>query len=550
MNEELLGAYNRYINAGDYKHAYDCLTYLYERETYSMVAEFRKKIKRHISDTPLSAEESRSMNEILRNSYKLTARDIFRDFVLFVEYDRPIKEQFLLPRAEKLKDIIDALQQLEDGELDELFISQPARTGKSTVVMFYVIWIMLKHPEKSNLYCSYTDSVVGVFYNGILEVLNDTNTYAWAEVFPERKIVSTNAKDLLINIDRRKRYASFTGRSLYGTLNGACDCNGVAIADDMISGIEEAMNKDRLNAAWLKVDNNYLPRAKEGAKRLWIGTRWSVADPIARRLSMLEADERFASVRYKVVNVPALNENDESNFDYLFGVGFSTDYYHQRRASFERNNNVVDWEAQYMGHPIERQGTVFEPSDLRYYNGVLPEGDADRIFMVIDPAWGGGDYTAATINYQYGDDVYVADVVYNNGDKRSTQPEIVDKAIQYGVSAIYVEGTKMTASYGEDIDKMLRDKGYKVNVQITTKHFTGTGKAQRIFDKSVNIREQMIFLHSNKWSKEYGLAMGNLFAFTITGKNQHDDFADAAAFTMSVVCGSGVARMQIYKRPF
>lgn len=549
MNEELLGAYNRYINAGDYKHAYDCLTYLYERETYSMVAEFRKKIKRHISEAPLSAEESRSMNEILRNSYKLTAKDIFRDFVLFVEYDRPIKEQFLLPRAEKLKDIIDALQQLEDGELDELFISQPARTGKSTVVMFYCIWIMLKHPEKSNLYCSYTDSVVGVFYNGILEVLNDTNTYAWAEVFPERKIVSTNAKDLLINIDRRKRYASFTGKSLHGNLNGGADCNGVAIADDMISGIEEAMNKDRLNAAWLKVDNNYLPRAKEGAKRLWIGTRWSVADPIARRLDMLENDDRFASVKYKVVNVPALNENDESNFDYLFGVGFSTEYYHQRRASFERNNDIASWEAQYMGMPIERQGTVFEPSDLRYYNGVLPEGDADRIFMVIDPAWGGGDYTAATINYQYGDDVYVADVVYNNGDKRSTQPEIVDKAIQYGVSAIYVEGTKMTASYGEDIDKMLRDKGHKVNVQITTKHFTGTGKAQRIFDKSVNIREQMIFLHSNKWSKEYGMAMGNLFAFTITGKNQHDDFADCCAMTMATLT-MGHNRMEIRQRVF
>jgi predicted phage terminase large subunit-like protein len=361
-------------------------------------------------------------------------------------------------------------------------------------------------------------------------------------------LASTNAKDLLINIDRKKRYASFTGRSLYGTLNGACDCNGYAIADDLISGIEEAMNKDRLNGAWLKVDNNFLPRAKQSAKILWIGTRWSLSDPIARRMDILENEPKYANWKYKVVNVPALNDKDESNFEYACGVGFDTEFYQQRRASFERNNDTASWLAQYMGTPIERDGAVFAPDDLRYYNGELPAGDPDRIFMVVDPAWGGGDFVASTINYQFGNDVFVADVVYNNGEKDITQPEIARRAISNNVSAIYVEGTKMTASYGEGIDEILKEKGYRCNVQTTTKHFTGTGKEQRIFDKAPDIRERMVFL--SKRNREYELFMQNVFSFTVNGKNKHDDAPDSLAMTICYTIFGGINPIEVKKRIF
>ena len=389
-----------------------------------------------------------------------------------------------------------------------------------------------------------------MLYNGILEVLQDGVTYAYGDVFPGKKIASTNAKDLLINLDRRKRYASFTGRSLYGTLNGACDCNGYLVGDDLISGIEEAMNKDRLNAAWAKVDNNLLPRAKESAKVLWIGTRWSLTDPQGKRIDLLENDEKYADRRWKVVNTPALDGNDESNFEYDYGVGFSTDYYQQRRASFERNSDMASWLAQYQGEPIERDGAVFAPEQMRYYNGVLPDGDPDRVFMAIDPAWGGGDFTSAPVVYQYGDDLYVADVVFDNGEKNITQPIIVDAIKRYGVQAVKVEGTKMTASYGEDIDRVLRDTGIRINMQINTTHFTGNGKRQRIFDKAPEIRERMVFLQDGKRSKAYQAFMNNVFAFTVTGKSaKHDDAPDSCA----MVCDMAFRyknRVEIITRPF
>ena len=313
--------------------------------------------------------------------------------------------------------------------------------------------------------------------------------------------------------------------------------------------VEEAMNKDRLNAAWLKVDNNYLPRAKQTAKRLWIGTRWSLADPIARRIELLENDERYKSVRFKIVNLPALDENDESNFDYACNVGFNTEYYRQRRASFERNNDIASFEAQYMQNPIERDGSVFAPEDMRFYNGILPEGDPDRIFAAVDPAFGGGDFVAAPICYQYGDDIFVADVVYDNGDKRVTQPIIVEKVKKHKIQALYIEATKTTSAYTEGVNDLLLENGIKINVNSTTKHFTGTGKEQRIFDKAPEIRERMIFLESGKRSREYELFMQNVYSFTIVGKNKHDDAPDSLAMAIHMAFFS-FSVLEVKKRRF
>lgn len=468
----------------------------------------------------------------------------FDSFMLYLEHGRPQEQQFWLPRRKKLLFLAEALEDLEYDRLDELFLSMPPRTGKSTLIMFFVLWIMLRDPERPNLYCSYTEGVVETFFNGLLEVLNDPYTYDWQTIFPERKIAGTNAKDNTLNIDRRKRYPSITCRSLWGALNGRCDVsrNGYLFGDDMISGIEEAMNKDRLDHAYLQVTNNYLARDATGtAKKLWIGTRWALTDPIGRRMELLENDPKFSNdYRWKVVNVPALDENDESNFDYDYGVGITTEAYHRIRAGFERNGTMEDWLAQYQCTPIDRVGSVFEPDELRYFNGELPEEiDPDRVFMAVDPAWGGGDYVAAPICYQYGDDIYVVDVVYNNGDKLITWPMIVSKIEKWGVQAVRVEATKTTRSYTEGINERLKERGIHINVQNSVKNWTGTGKDQRILDKAPDIRQHMIFLDSGYRSKEYELFMNNLFSFRflegIAARKQHDDAPDSLAQAIDMV---------------
>ena len=471
----------------------------------------------------------------------------FDSFMQYVEFNRPAREQFYLPRRRVMRDVARHLQALADDELDELFLSMPPRVGKTTILMFYLTWIMGRDSELSNLYSAYSDVITKALYNGVLEIIGDPVTYLYHDVFPETKVVQTNSADETINLDRKKRYPSLTARSLYGTLNGACDCRGMLISDDLISGIEEAMNKDRLVSAWAKVDNNLIPRAKETAKILWCGTRWSMIDPIGVRLDLLQNDPAFRDRRVVNVNLSALDEHDESRFDYSFGVGFSTEYYRQRRASFERNNDTASWTAQYMGEPIEREGALFTPDDFRYYNGTLPEGEPDRIFMAVDPAFGGGDFVAAPVCYQYGEDLYVHDVVFDNGDKSVTQPLLADAIVRNGVQAAQFEATKATEAYKEGVETLLKGRGYRLN--ITTKAApTDKAKFQRIFDKAPDIRERMIFRESGQRDKAYSMFMQNVFAYKTLGKNKNDDAPDS--LTMAINMTRISPKVEAFRRPF
>ena len=514
-----------------------------------------KWLSRVISERiPVLAKEGgglvRDMMNLHHEALISAARDDFDSFMLAIEFNREPGERFWYPRRERLMGICQALQDMEDGKLDELFLSCPPRVGKTALVNMFLLWVMGRNSERSNLYCSFTAKPVETFYDGLLEVLGDSDTYGYGDVFPGVKVVGTNANDTTLDLDRKKKYHSFTGRPIGGSLNGSCDSNGYIIGDDLCSGIEEALSKERMASLWQKVDNNFLTRAKENCKKLWIGTRWSLVDPQGLRLELLQNDPVFSGVRYKCLNTPALDGEGNSNFEYRFNVGFSTQYFVMRRASFERNNDMASWLAQYMGEPIERDGAVFNPDDLRYYNGVLPDCDPDRVFMAVDPAWGGGDFVAGPVVYQYGDDLYVSDVVYDNGDKRVTQPLIVKKVKEHNVQALFIEAVKTTKSYVEEVDAALRSEGLSINIQSTTKHYTGTGKEQRIFDKAPDIRERMVFLESGKRSKEYELFMQNLFSFSIGKKNTHDDAPDSLAIALTMAIFGRSNRVEIVKRPF
>ena len=527
--------------------AFDSLRLLEEQGGFEEAHRRNKEVRR------LSAKYAKERTDV--KMFELNKRALLFDapydldaYLMYLEFNRKPQERFYLPRRRIMKRVADAMQRLVDGELDELFLSMPPRVGKTTMLMMFVTWLVGRDSEKSNLYSAYSDVITSAFYNGCLEIINDPMTYLWHDVFPTAKIVSTNAKDETFNIDRKKRYPSLTCRSLYGTLNGACDCNGLLLSDDLIGGIEEALNKDRLVSAWSKVDNNLLPRAKETAKVLWCGTRWSMVDPAGVRMDLLLNDERFRSRRFEIINLPALDEQEHSNFHYLYGVGFSEEYYIQRRASFERNNDMASWLAQYMGEPIERSGALFEPQDMRFYNGVLPDDEPVRVFMAVDPAFGGGDFTASPVCYQYADGaIYVADVVYSDGDKRITQPLIVKKVLEHNVKAVQIEANKSTASYKEEVEELLKKQGVRVN--ITTKMApNNVSKEMRIFDKAPEIRE-FYFLEEGKRSKEYSQFMQNVYSFKLTGRNKHDDSVDSLAQAVEMV-RSTVGAVSVFRRPF
>lgn len=474
------------------------------------------------------------------------AFDDFECYMEFLELNRPPEERFWIPRRKCLKKVADALQDLSDGKLDELILNLPPRVGKSTIVAYWLSWDSGRNPEKSHLYTSFSSPVTKAFYTGLLEVMKDPITYRYGEVFPNSPVVSTDANDETINLGRKKRYASITCRSIDGTLNGACDASGAMVGDDLCSGIEEAKNPLRLENLNGKVNNDWLSRRKQGCPIVWMGTRWSLGDPMGVRERLLREDKKFASVRWKKIAIPALDRHDQSNFSMPYGVGFSRADYQRVRAQFERQDDVASWLAMYQQSPIERHGAVFDQSELRTFSGKVPKG---RVFMAVDPAFGGGDFTASPICVDDGSDVYVPAVVFSDKEKDVTLPMLAKAVAQWHVETVQFEASKMLQSYVDEFRDLLRRNGIRTTV-ITKPADTRQSKDERIVGKAPDIRQHFVFLDRDQRGRDYERFMEQVCAFTSQAKVRHDDAPDSLAMAAGMVYHWEDNKAFAFRRPF
>lgn len=465
----------------------------------------------------------------------LESHYLFESFMLYMEKNRNPWERFYLPRRNPLKQVADLIQDLYDDKLDEGMVFCPGRIGKTQIVKMGNLWFGSNRPERSNLYSAYSDKITGGFYDGTLEMITDP-TYAYAEIYPDNTIKGlTDGKDLTIDINRKKTYPTFTMRSIYGTLNGACDCDGLGIYDDLFSGIDEALSEDRQNTVWTKFDNNYMPRIKPGkAKLMGIGTRWAPRDVQGRRLALLENDTEYANVRHREIIIPALNKDGESNFDYPYKLGYTTQDYKRRMASFESNDDMASWFAQYQQEPIERKGQMFNVDTMNFFKPEEIEGiKPDRIFAANDPAYGGGDFVSMPICYEISGEYYVPDVVYNDGDKYITIPEVTNRIEHHldkfprKTAEVHFEETKTTSGYRLECEDIWKKDGYP----ILTSHDPAdnqTAKMDRIKNHAPDIR-RLHFVDMKYQTKEYRKYFQNILLCTYEGKMKHDDGVDSTA---------------------
>ena len=466
--------------------------------------------------------------------------DIFDSYLIYLEWNRPATKKFYLPRRKVLKTLVQDLQDLADHKITFLGISLPPRVGKSTLCIMFMTWIMGKNPDIANVMSGHSDKLTDGFYREILSILNDDETYLWKEVFPEVKIVDNSAKNESIDLGRKKRFPTITCRSIGGTLTGAVEIGegGVLYSDDLVEDLEESLNPERLQAKYDAYLNQLKDRKKDNALELMVGTRWNVLDPMGRIHDQYENDPRY---RFRVIS--ALDENDESNFDYDHGVGFSTEYYHDMRESIDD----ATWWAKYMGQPYVREGLLFPQAELNYFNGVLPEGTPDRIMAVIDVAWGGGDSLSMPIGYLYGTDCYIPDVVFNKGDKTITRPLVVGKLKRHLPHQVQVEANNGGAEYCEDIEEMLLSENVHINLSYRKAPNT-MSKLARIIQVAPEIK-RFYFLDNSHADKEYKSFMREVTSFVMTGKNKHDDAPDSLAMLVNLIYNS-YGEVKIFQRPY
>ena len=500
------------------------------------------------------AQENKTWYDYLEWHYDCllsASRTDLDSFQLYVERDRKRKERFYEPRRKTLKQIVDALMQVENHELQEVFLHTPPRIGKSQEITMFTAWHCARDPEQSNLYVTHKEDLGGAFLDGVQEIITDP-TYRFGDVFPDIRITETNAKahkmDLGTRADRRKKYKTLAGKGLESGLNGEYDALGVLILDDILEGVQDVMSPDVLKRKRTIYQNNVLSRAKENCAIINVGTIWATNDIYMKRREMLENNPEFKDRKFASFVIPALNDKDESNFDYDYGVGYSTKFYIIKRTEFEENDDMAGWWSQYQQQPIDRKGAVFNPEHMKYYK-VLPEEKPLKIIAHGDTALGGGDFTSFPIVYVYENgDWFLEDVVFDNSEKHVTQPQIISKIKKHELKNVHFESNQGGEGYKDDIVRLLKDdKTFKRRVNITSDWAPSTKrKAQRIWDNAEQIRH-IYYKEPGARDEQYRKFMNNLFTFSMNmTKKQHDDAADSLAGLIDFdLNGSGVTTATI-----
>lgn len=538
LNEKLVNALEKFKYHKDYDRWFDCCVNLYReepKEAFSYVKKYRNTVTtlaKQGVDTAVNMDRA-------KRSYLLTSKDSFDDYMIFLEWNREPSKKFWLPRRKILLPVVDAIQELIDDKLDVLAISLPPGTGKSTLKIFLLSWLCGKYPDKPNLDSGHSGMMTQSTYDGVLSVLTDNYEYLWREVFPDVGQIITNAKQLEIDIGKKHRFSTLTCRAIGASLTGATRCEGVLSADDLVSGIEEAVSKERLDKKWEAFNNDLKSRKKLGAKELHIATRWSVHDVIGRLERQYQGDKRA-----KFIVIPALDEEGNSNFNYSYGVGFDTKFFNDMAESLDD----ASFRALYMNIPIEREGLLYHPDELRRYLE-LPEGEPDAVLAVCDTANGGGDDTFMPVFMVYGNNHYCVDCVCSDALPEVTDALCANILVKYKVKMCQFESNNAGSRTADKVSEMVKAQGGHTHI---TKKYTTSNKETKIIVNSPFIKSNVLFLDDKiiKKRSPYAQMIEKLTTYTLIGKNAHDDVPDGMAQYALYVENLVGNVAKVIKRPF
>lgn len=487
-----------------------------------------------------TAEE---FDNLLFRSLLFCAPHYFDAYLQAVEYGKPLDKKFYLPRRHYLKRYVEGYQEVLEGKLDFLSISMPKRCGKSQLGINFTNMLSGKFPDRSTLMEGTGDDLVQSFYKGCLEYIQQPNDYHFYDIFPESKLVQTNADTKVINLLHKSRFPTVMCRSIDARQVGLSEATNLLYLDDCVEGREEAKNRQRLDDKWEVISGDIIGRAIEGTPIVICGTRYSLYDPIGH----LQEEMRKQGKRCKIIETPALDPvTDESNFEYIREGRkvFTTQYFRDQREML----SAEQFESEFQQQPFEAKGILFPEASLNRYFELPVDREPDSIIAVCDTADKGADYCSMPIAAVYGDEVYIVDVVFDDSPPEVTKPECAKALMDNLVVAGTFESNNAGTYFARDVQQILTDRKYVCNIR--TKR-TISNKQTRIEFASDNIIKHFYFKDPSLYARnsQYAMFMKQVTTYTRSGKVPHDDAPDSLSLLENELRGLVGVKVEVFKRP-
>ena len=467
----------------------------------------------------------------------------FDSFMTYIELDRKPEKRFYAPRKHYLRPMVQGFQDVLDGKLRLLTISMPKRAGKSQTGINFVNMLSGKFPDRSTLMEGTGDDLVKSFYNGCLEYLTVPNEYLFYDVFPDARLVQTNADTKTVNLKSKSRFPTIMCRSIDARQVGLSEATNVLYLDDCVEGREEAKNRQRLDDKWEVISGDIMGRAIEGTPMVFTGTRYSLYDPIGR----VQEHAQREGWAWRAIEIPALDlVTDESNYEYEREGKkvFTTAYFREQRELL----SAEQFESEFQQQPFEAKGLLFNKDELNYFFELPKDRDPDTIIAVGDTAESGSDSTSMPVAKIYGNDVYIVDVVFDDSPAEVTKPECAKCLIENKVASAVFESNNAGQYYARDVDQIIRERGYSVGIR--TKR-TISNKQTRIEFASDNIKKNFYFKHPSTYKRgsQYWNFMKEVTTYTRSGKVPHDDAPDSLSLLENEIRMLSGGKVEVFKRP-
>ena len=479
----------------------------------------------------------------------LEAQNMIVDsYFRYLEKKREPKERFYMPRKKCFDKmgLIEALQGMLEDKYDILCISGIPGFGKTTTEKFFNSGIIGWFPRDFNLFYSHSGDITRMYYDGVYDICTNEDEYTWNEVFPDLHVTSTNAKMEQFNVGRYKPFPSMQCTSVGSKNAGKVRASKFLLVDDMIGGIEEALNPMILDKLWNKYAVDARQRKTQDTdgkpcKEIHIATRWSVHDVIGRIQNMYAGNPRV-----KVIAVPDVDPvTGESNFDYEFG-GFTKEFFADQQLLMDE----ISYKCLYKQEPIEREGLLFPDDKIRRYLN-LPHGEPEIVTAQCDTKGKGTDYFVLPVLQKYGEDYYCVDCVCDNtADYEEQYRNAAGVLVNNKVQECEFERNAGGDRVAMEVNKRVESVGWICNITDVP---TETNKEARIFQCSNWILQHIIFKDPSlyKPNEPYGVMMSLLKQYSVSGKKQLDDVPDVFSnFALRITQGSRVAKVEAAHNPF